>query len=475
MKPPERSPISSERDFGGIYTKTPKEIKAPKTIEELAATLSYYNKLSIPVTIRNTGHSANGQTLTDGIQIQLSNLSRVNFDEEKLLVHVEAGCSWDSLLHAIKLPKYCTAVFPNNPRQEIHVGGTAAVGGVGYFSGKFGGFWNIIESITLVTMEGNIIECSRENNRELFAFSLGGYGRIGVIAKLSIRVKKAGSSLLGIGVIYHSETKLLEGIKEAVKNPLFSSISFLQHPLLHFETLPFNIAPCMMGLIVELEKGQEPEKILKNIKNSLGEDFMAYADLSEREENIFSVDISLKKQIMEREKLVYWYPDAGLSGEGIVNPWSDYFIPLEQYPRFFKEARTIIDRYSLRKYLLPQEVNNLLTYHIDGGYMIRNNIENNDKYKPLGLGKVEGEFVYMYGIFLGMPKSEVGIAIKMIDEVTDLAYSLGGIRYLYGVHNLTRSQMEQHYGADTIKKWQELKSKTDPKMLLNIGVVPHLD
>jgi hypothetical protein len=63
----------------------------------------------------------------------------------------------------------------------------------------------------------------------------------------------------------------------------------------------------------------------------------------------------------------------------------------------------------------------------------------------------------------------------MVSDLTDLCYELGGKRYLYGVHGLSQSQVEKHFGKDIIQKWAELKLKYDPRKLLNIGVIENLD
>jgi FAD/FMN-containing dehydrogenase len=476
MREPELEPIPAERDFGGIHMKAPREIRAPASIEELAEMLAYYNERSVPVTIRNTGHSVNGQSVTDGVQIHLSGLSGVRFEEENMLVHAGAGCSWHNVMQAIRMPEYCTPVFPNNPRQEIHIGGTAAVGGIGFFSSKYGGFWETVESLKLVTMQGEIIECSRNKRPELFAFSLGGFGRIGVIAEVSVRVQKTENPLLGIALGYHSEETLMKNAERAMKNPLWSSVLIAHHPFRYFEKIPPRRVPCLLTLTVELEKGQAPEEILRAVRAEFGADFAAYVDVNENVEDMFDIRAGFKKQLVMREELVYWYPNRGIHDATIANPWSDYILPHETYSTFVQQARSVINRYRMRKYLLPERINHFLTYHLDGSYVFRRKASV-DTLQPIGFGNIESayDFAYLYGIMPVVPISEAPRAVAMVQELTDLAFSLGGIRYLYGIHSLTREQVEKQYGKERIDAWREIKSATDPKNLLNRGVIPHLD
>jgi len=62
----------------------------------------------------------------------------------------------------------------------------------------------------------------------------------------------------------------------------------------------------------------------------------------------------------------------------------------------------------------------------------------------------------------------------MTKELTNALYDLGGKRYLYGYHDLTKKQVEKHFGRDVIEQWQKIKDWLDPKHLLNIGVIEHL-
>src|SRR5438309_11176081 len=45
-----------------------------------------------------------------------------------------------------------------------------------------------IESFTLITADGKSIRCSREENSELFRLAIGGYGRLGLIDTVTIRL-----------------------------------------------------------------------------------------------------------------------------------------------------------------------------------------------------------------------------------------------------------------------------------------------
>jgi len=131
-------------DHGHLYRKEPATIETPPDIESLARLLRRCNDQGKRVTLRNTGHSCNGQTLTQHVQLNLSALSGRRFNRERMTVTTGPGNSWDAVLREVNFPQFCLPLFPNNPGQRIQIGGTAGVGGVGYYGSRVGGFWNVV-------------------------------------------------------------------------------------------------------------------------------------------------------------------------------------------------------------------------------------------------------------------------------------------------------------------------------------------
>lgn len=468
----ENNPIPSTRDFGGLSSKTPKEIRYPTSTLELAETLKYFNDQNTPVVVRNTGHSVNGQTTTDGVQINLSRLIDVNVDWEKGTVTVGAGCSWDKLLKAIKFPLNCTPIFPNNPNQEIHVGGTTAVGGVGFFSAERGGYWHTVRSITLVTMEGKIMECSPEVNSDYFYFSLGGFGRIGVIASITLPFQEVTPKLLSCALVYHDPSSMIKDAYALIRSNSFTSVTMV-HNMMHLFPEQIPIHPSMIMVMKEVTDDNEMEEMMVKLKKECHQDFAGYLDFVENKPHVYSASISYSPKHLNRHDIVYWYPDVHSYDENECHPWSDYFIPPQHYNDFAEFAAKRIIHYDLKKFLLPQKVNHILTCHLEGAYPIR--CLNNEAKFPLCLGNTPHDFMVAYGVFPTIPRSKLPDVIKLTKELTDLAYDIGGKRYMYGLHDLSKEQIVKQYTSDVIDKWQKLKDELDPKHLLNIGVIPHLD
>lgn len=462
----------NETDFGRIYFNTPSETREPKTIEELASTLKQYHRKGVPVTIRNTGHSVNGQTLTDGVQVRLGKLKKVYFDEKNLRVTVGAGTSWDELFKAIHFPKYCTPVFPHNPKQQIHVSGTAAVGGISPYSAKYGGFWNHVTDLKLVTMTGDIISCSPAENRDFFQFSLGGFGRIGVIGKLTVRVVLSKQYVLSISLGYHNATTYCQDFLAATKD--FSD------GLMGGEVYPPLISKLGISLdglllMYEVDENDDIAKMIDYVKKKYHEDIAVLAE--EIPPGHTDFDITLRAKKISKEDMVYIYPIPKNEDQfDLCHPWSDFLVGKRNYPSFLKEVKRLINKYEMNKYLMKKTLmHGWLDVGILWTYVIKNLSTSSEKSFPLSLDLAQEDYNFGIGLDPTVPSPEVDKSINTVKELTDLVYELGGKTYLYGFHDLTKKQVEQQFGSDVIEKWQKIKDELDPKHLLNIGVIEHLD
>jgi hypothetical protein len=160
-------------------------------------------------------------------------------------------------------------------------------------------------------------------------------------------------------------------------------------------------------------------------------------------------------------------------------PWCDCVVNRECYTQFVTKAKEIISSHGMAKYLDKQSMFQGLV--------------NIDSFVTFGIKRASQEF---YPLALDLPEEmdhALGVAImvsvppnnpellkqslSMAQALTDFIYSDGikGRRYLYGYNQVTREQVESHYGRDVLNKWQTLKDTLDPKHLLNIGVIPNLD
>lgn len=462
----------NQTDFGRLHFNVPNVRHEPTSVAELADVLKRENARGRRVTVRNTGHSVNGQTLTGGVQVSIGKIKNITFDEERRQVTVGSGNSWDEMLKAIHFPKYCPPVFPQNPDQQIHMTGTAAVGGIGIYSSRAGGLWNHISEITLVTMTGEIVKCSPIRESDLFYYSLGGFGRIGVIAEMTINVAPSASETLITVLTHHNAGVIHQHLKNVLACADLDGVIF-QRQLTHAALLEkAGFRPMSIIAMKDIAKGENVEATISMLRDVCHPDMSLFV-IPDQEHGI---DFTFHHRTMSKQELVYYYPRNPNHQLSLAHPWGDFVVPFGSFEEFNERAGRLILERGIAPYLTRESVfHDHISLDWFGGYMLRNVSAPQNRF-PLSLElQNSDEYSVAFGIQPAVPRELIPPTLELMEKLTDLAYQMGGKKYLYGVHSLTREQVERQFGRDTIKAWQRIKDRTDPNHLLNIGVIEHLD
>jgi FAD/FMN-containing dehydrogenase len=136
-----------------------------------------------PVAVAGARHSMGGQSLPlDGTAITLDQGS-LDVDTRASSYRVAAGNRWSRVISQLDGLGFSPAVMQSN--NDFGVASTFCVNAHGW-PVPFGPFGSTVRSFRLVMADGELVECSRESNRELFELSMGGYGLAGVIVDLVV-------------------------------------------------------------------------------------------------------------------------------------------------------------------------------------------------------------------------------------------------------------------------------------------------
>ena len=142
-------------------------------------------KEGLKVSIAGARHTQGGHTIAaDGIAIDMTPLRRIELDEGAKILHVEAGARWTDVIDALD-PRFAVAVMQSN--DTFTVGGTLGANAHGWQTRR-PPVASTVQSFRLMTVDGRIHRCSREDNEELFSATLGGYGLIGVVLDVELKV-----------------------------------------------------------------------------------------------------------------------------------------------------------------------------------------------------------------------------------------------------------------------------------------------
>ena len=157
-----------------------------KAEDQLRQLLHRAQASHVHVSIAGARHSMGGQTIyPGGIAINMLPFKGMNLDENRSLLHVQAGTKWADVIPYLDRRGRSVAVMQSD--NSFTVGGSLSVNCHGWQYDR-PPIASTVESFHLMKADGSVITCSRTENRELFSLALGGYGLFGVILDADLRV-----------------------------------------------------------------------------------------------------------------------------------------------------------------------------------------------------------------------------------------------------------------------------------------------
>ncbi len=149
----------------------------------------------------NASHNV---VLTDA----LDNL--IHFDRDSHIVEAQAGVSLQTLLDVFMPRGYFLPVTPGT--KFVTLGGAIAADVHGKNHHRDGSMVSFIIDLQLLTASGEVLICSRDENREVFWATVGGMGLTGII--LSARLKLLPVATAYVTVDYHKAANLDEALEQ---------------------------------------------------------------------------------------------------------------------------------------------------------------------------------------------------------------------------------------------------------------------
>jgi FAD/FMN-containing dehydrogenase len=166
----------------------------PTKIDEIVAALRDAAKEGRAISVAGGRHAMGGQQFgRDTLLLDMKRFSRiVSFDKTKGLIEVEGGIEWPELIeYLIREQAGQKEQWGIREKQSgvdrVSIAGSLAanIHGRGL---RFPPIIADVESFELVDAEGRLRNCSRNENAELFALAIGGYGLFGIITQVKLRL-----------------------------------------------------------------------------------------------------------------------------------------------------------------------------------------------------------------------------------------------------------------------------------------------
>lgn len=169
-------------------------VVVPKSVDEIQNAIREAKAKKQFISISGGKHSMGGQQFGSGtINLNMSSFNKViSLDSEKGIVEVESGIQWPELVTWLSnnqsdSSKQWGIRQKQTGADRLSIGGALSsnIHGRGL---KMKPMVDDVESFTLIDANGDIKTCSRTENKELFQLVIGGYGLLGVIGTVKLRL-----------------------------------------------------------------------------------------------------------------------------------------------------------------------------------------------------------------------------------------------------------------------------------------------
>lgn len=442
-------------DFGRMVDRLPGAVARCTSAEEVAEVVRFCRERRIPIVTRGQAHTQSGQATTDvGVVVDTSSMQVIHeIDEAGETATVDSGVIWRDLVRATNEKGLVPRVLTNN--LGVSIGGTVSMAGLGVASFRYGTQADNVDELQVVTGAGEIVTCSREQNRELFDMVRCSLGQFGIITRAKVRLRPIKAMVRKYYLLYDDLGKLMEDSRKVMdpSNATFSSLESWCTPCFQgikkigegmelregVQTFAYWMFP--LHLTVEYDAGQEPDDaaVLQGLtpyKHLETSDF-TMLEFCERMVPVFTL----------WRRSGYW---------DMAHPWMETTLPWDTAREYIESVLAITP---------PQALG-------PGGHVLLWPARTASSDVPLFMHP-EGEYVMGWGILPGVPQEFLDLALPQLDMASELSIHYGGKRYLSGYVTFdTAEKWAGHYG-DQWERVCRAKKQFDPDGILAQGFVQY--
>ena len=176
-------------NYDGSLTATPKQVAAPKTVQEIQAILRNPGQFPSPVRAMGSHHSLTPCAVTDGTVVSMEHLTRVlRIDHGAGTITAEAGLQYIDAATALRKEKL--QFMLNIEIGNMTLGSAACCHTKDALDGiEFGQVGSYVTRVKWVDPRGDLQEASEDSNPDLLRRVRSSYGLCGIIYEVTLRVK----------------------------------------------------------------------------------------------------------------------------------------------------------------------------------------------------------------------------------------------------------------------------------------------
>lgn len=176
-------------NWSGSVQSAPQQVALPSSVDELVHMIGEYGRGGYHIRVVGAGHSFTPLVQTDDVLMSLDNLQGIeSIDKEQGTATVLGGTRLFNLGNALLEHGLAQENLGDINVQSISGAISTGTHGTGM---SFGSLSTQVAGLTLVTAAGEILECSPEQEPDVFKAGQVSVGMLGVIAKVHLRVVPA--------------------------------------------------------------------------------------------------------------------------------------------------------------------------------------------------------------------------------------------------------------------------------------------
>lgn len=167
----------------GGYPIRKAKVVYPKNTQEILAEINKGTLIA-----RGNGRAYGDSSINEKTTINMRYFNHIlSFDEKYGVLEVEAGLLLKDVIDTFLPRGWFPYVTPGS--KFVTIGGLIAADVHGKNHHKEGSFRNFVEWFDLINSKGEIIRCSKNENSDLFEWTIGGMGLTGIIIRAAIKLR----------------------------------------------------------------------------------------------------------------------------------------------------------------------------------------------------------------------------------------------------------------------------------------------
>lgn len=243
------------RVYNGMIDRKPALIARCRSTGDVVAAVRLARTHDIPISVRGGGHNFAGKALLeDGLMIDLSPMKGIAVDVEGRTARAQTGLKLGELDRETQQHGLMT---PLGIATTTGISGLTLGGGYGWTVGAFGLSCDNVTELEVVTADGNVVECSAEQNQELFWGMRGAGQNFGIATRIEYRLHEL-SKVYGGPLFYPLSAEILHFYDEFVASTPDVLTTLGAATKMGDGTLAFGIVVCYLGTPAEAEKAIKP-------------------------------------------------------------------------------------------------------------------------------------------------------------------------------------------------------------------------